>query len=385
MKEAMTLQDLAAEVKRVDTVKRDFLGETTFLEARPRVQLEVVGEHAGIEETQHQITPETLDIAIKGVGDQTETFEVNTLAHRQIARKTPIKADYYKHMLEHAPALLATNINHWFRETPAPRLIRTLDGFVRAFLTNAYRPVQNHDLLNAILPALMEIPGGKDLRFESNALTERRMYLKAFIPSREIPIKSARVNDVIRVGFVLGNSEVGCGSVYARPMVMVLSCANGMQFDKYTQRIRHVGRRIQVDDDAAREIYSREALEADDKALVLKTRDMALAAFKEATAEQMTVDILNATNSDPIEGDVPAAIEEVGDRIGGLTQDEQSGIVGYLAAGGDLSKWGVSQAVTRFSQDVESYDRADKLERMGAKVIELPQTQWKSITQAKAA
>jgi hypothetical protein len=38
--------------------------------------------------------------------------------------------------------------------------------------------------------------------------------------------------------------------------------------------------------------------------------------------------------------------------------------------------------VTRMSADVESYDRATELERVGAKVIELPKHEWREIAEA---
>ena len=47
---------------------------------------------------------------------------------------------------------------------------------------------------------------------------------------------------------------------------------------------------------------------------------------------------------------------------------EASGILGHLAAGGNLSRWGFANAVTRYAQDVESYDRATELEKLGGKL-----------------
>jgi hypothetical protein len=384
MKQEMTLQELAAEVQRVKASKRDFLGETKYLEARPRLEIVTSGPVASLEH-RRQIQPGLMDLAVEGVDAGARgAFEVNKIAHQQIATKIEIPGRYYRRMLAEAPALLAHNVNHWFREQTGPRLVRTLDGRVRAFLSNAYRAIENADLLAGILPPLMEALNGEELRFESGALTDQRMYLKAFLPGREVPIRTARVNDVIRVGFVLGNSEVGCGKVYARPMVMVLSCLNGQQFDSFGQGVRHVGRRIDAGDEV-RELYSDEALAADDRALILKTRDVALAALDEAKAAAIAEKIVEAAGSEEISGDVQAAIEEVGSRVGGLSESEQSGILQHLAAGGDLSKWGVSQAVTRHSQDVDDYDRADELERIGGQIIELPGSAWKAVTTAKAA
>ena len=54
-----------------------------------------------------------------------------------------------------------------------------------------------------------------------------------------------------------------------------------------------------------------------------------------------------------------------------FTEEEGGGILRHFADGGDLSQYGLLNAVTRFSQDVESYDRATELERIGGQVLEL--------------
>jgi hypothetical protein len=43
---------------------------------------------------------------------------------------------------------------------------------------------------------------------------------------------------------------------------------------------------------------------------------------------------------------------------------------------GDLSLFGLINAVTRTASDVESYDRSVELQRIGGKIIELPKSVW---------
>ena len=61
-----------------------------------------------------------------------------------------------------------------------------------------------------------------------------------------------------------------------------------------------------------------------------------------------------------------------------LNQNEQDDILNYLIQGGDLSLYGLTNAITRASQDVESYDRATALEGIGWQVATMPAAQWKS-------
>ena len=60
---------------------------------------------------------------------------------------------------------------------------------------------------------------------------------------------------------------------------------------------------------------------------------------------------------------------------------EQDGILKYLIEGGDLSQYGLSNAVTRYSSDVEDYDRATQIESIGWAVATMPATQWKEINE----
>ena len=50
-----------------------------------------------------------------------------------------------------------------------------------------------------------------------------------------------------------------------------------------------------------------------------------------------------------------------------------------LIESNDLTLYGLSNAVTRHSQDVESYDRASELESIGYSILTMPPRQWSRI------
>jgi len=58
-------------------------------------------------------------------------------------------------------------------------MIRTLDGQVRAVLSERYRRLDNYDLAENVLPILQRLDGA---RFESVELTDTKMYLKVVTP-----------------------------------------------------------------------------------------------------------------------------------------------------------------------------------------------------------
>lgn len=62
-----------------------------------------------------------------------------------------------------------------------------------------------------------------------------------------------------------------------------------------------------------------------------------------------------------------------------LSVPEQDSILKYLIEGGDLSLYGLSNAITRTSQDIESYDRATVLEGVGWNVAAMPAGLWKEM------
>ena len=65
-----------------------------------------------------------------------------------------------------------------------------------------------------------------------------------------------------------------------------------------------------------------------------------------------------------------------------LNDTERAGVLRYLIIEGDLSGYGLVNAVTHYSQDVEDYDRATEFEALGGKLIELAPTEWKGLAHA---
>jgi len=90
---------------------------------------------------------------------------------------------------------------------------------------------------------------------------------------------------------------------------------------------------------------------------------------------------MKAAHDDKIENNPQKVIEIVREKFS-LTEKEGDGVLACLARGGNMSRLGLSQALTRFSQEIGDYDRASEFERMGGKVIELESTEWKRIVAA---
>jgi hypothetical protein len=253
-------------------------------------------------------------------------------------------------------------------------MVRTLDGNARAFLSDRYRPLDNYDLAQQVLPVLSEFD---QLKIESTQFTESRFYLKAVVHNILVEV---RKGDVIAMGVSVANSEVGQGAIEILPYVDRLWCTNGMYHTEYGQRRNHVGKRAAADEEAF-ELYSTATKQLDDAAFFAKVKDTVRGVLRREVLESVAVKLRAATEQ-KIEGtQIQNVIEVTAERFG-YNEKTSGGILSHLIQGGDLTRYGLMNAITRQSQDEEDYDVATKLEKDGGRLIELPQADWKKIAEA---
>ena len=301
----------------------------------------------------------------------TEEFTVNDIAHGQIATRLGIPKKYYDRLRGEHPEVLDANVNGLWRVSGDRRMVRTLDGKARAYLSDRYRPLDNDDLLGAVLPVLAEAP---DLELQSCQVTDQRIYVKAVFPRTQAEVE---VGDVVQGGIVISNSEVGLGALSVQPLVYRLLCKNGMISPDFSQRRAHLGRA--GSDDVAFEVFRDETIRQDDKALWMKVQDTVRSALSDDTFN-VIVGRMREARKDKI-ADPIKAVEELGKQVA-LGEGEARSVLTQLIEGGDLSRYGLMNAVTRMSQDVEDYDRATALEATGGKVLALPAGDWNRIAVA---
>lgn len=341
---------MAQEIERQQATKADYIADTRVLSVSP-----------------------TADVMDMDMGDGTTRFGIADTMHRQLATRTGVPAQYYKKMQAEAPALLARNVNHWLHTEPKKRMVRTLDGTARALLSDRYRPLDHEDLLEAILPSLFQA----ELEIKSCQVTERRLYLQAVSPRLTADMK---VGDTVQGGIVISNSEIGEGSLRIERLLYRLICLNGMVTGDAIRKA-HVGRAHSSGMDLdARELLSDSTRQLDDAALFSKVRDVVANVLSPEGFED-EVEQYRQGGVRRIEGNPVEAVKVVSARLR-LTEKEQGGVLRHLVEGGDLSAWGLGNAVTRMAHDEEDYDRSVEFERQGAMVVTLPQSDWQVIAQA---
>ncbi len=346
-----SIVELAQAVETARLSQRDLIADTRQLEMK--------------------VTDSGVALSVQGNG---QSLSINGHAHRQIGSRLGIPALYYDKMLEKWPDLLAENVNYLFSNNPERRMVREERGTVRAFLSDRYQRIDNHHILAILLPILKE--HASDLVFHSLALTKERMYLKCVLPTIRAEIN---VGDVVEAGVEFRNGEIGNCRFEGWPFMYKLSCKNGARFETGGFKKMHVGARAEVTEDVY-EMLTDETLRADDHAFMLKVRDMVTATLTQRSFDKL-VDKSRQATQEKITGNPAQAIQVLGDSFG-MNDEERGSVLRHLIEGGDLSKWGVANAVTRTAQDLESYDRSDEFEGLGGKIIELPKTEWSRLAVA---
>lgn len=371
MKVGRTLTELAAEIERQSNSKKDMIASTKALEMVP----------VTLDATQQDNTKTIVKMGLGAFGQA----GINGLAHDQIGVHTGIPGKYYDKMLAEAPGLLADNVNHWFRQNPAKRLVRMLDGNVRAFLSDSYRPLENADLAEAVLPILLDMK----LDIMSCEVTERRLYIKAVderlkhdVPSgRKMGDGSHVFFDTVSPAIIISNSEVGFGQLSVDSGIFTKVCTNMAMIADGGMKRRHVGsRNALTDGEAVRHLLTDDTKRATDKAIWMQVRDVVRGAFDEIKFKG-NAEKLAGMAADAIEGDVIKVVE-LSSKQFGFTETEGKSVLKHLINGGDLTRYGLFNAVTRTAQDLDSYDRATEFEAMGGKIVELPKNDWQRLARA---
>lgn len=334
MKNGKSLMELASEITRQQESKRDFLIPAN------KVNAFVHENH--------------LELGFPTNNGELFTAPLTTNGHVQLGQFCDIPKKYYDLMLSH-PQLLQQNVQHWLSQYDDKRMMRTLDGHIRAVLSDKYRRLDNFDLAQAVLPMLFDAKAS----VESCEITDKKIYIKAITHHVQGEVKKG---DVVSAGIIISNSETGHGSLSIKPLIYRLVCSNGAIVDDLAMRKYHAGR---VEEMSQIE-YSNETVTAEDNAFWLKVRDLVKFSLSESTFEKV-LNTMRESTERVLES--PDKAIELAAKKYAFSENENSDVLKHLIQGGDLTSWGLGNAVTRMAQDVSSYDRSTELESIGYQIM----------------
>ncbi len=324
-------------------------------------------------------------------------------AHTQLAAKLGIHGHYARRMREEAPDLLATNLNYWTERDDRMVLVRTLDGDMRALLSDRYRMLDSASLFYHAYDAVKEV-GGKVVQVD---LTDDNFYLRALVPDWEeridrakqlarkadgsmfdgfddrggihyspvdAPVGQAKANggnqalrqagfreDTLVPGIVVSNSETGQGSVRVEPICFRPYCTNTAIFGESLTRA-HLGPRHDLQG-----LLSDETIDAENKALWLGIRDVIKATFDRDAFRVMVAKFSDADH-DQLE-EPTKAVEQVVDHYD-LSAEVKERIYNEIITEGDPTVFGLVNALTAIGRDEPNPERAVEFERQGAELLD---------------
>ncbi|RKR88307.1 hypothetical protein BDK92_2618 [Micromonospora pisi] len=338
-------------------------------------RMRAVGGNLVLDGTEPQLGPD-------GVTMTAGTYTPNDVANTGLADKLGIPVAYLRRLAAEHPDLWDDNVNGWLERDHRTFLVRCLrgntgGGVARAVLSDRYARIDNLDVLFAALDGIRQ--AGVHVRFAGCDLTDRRMYLRVYSPQVQVaaprllsryrsPFDGRAGADlpIVSAGFLIRNSETGCGAFSISPWVRFEVCRNGMTLRRDALRRAHIGSRMTADDGvvAASEATTRKTLEL----ITSRTTD-AVTAFLDADYIAQALRELEAAAGTPIT-DPNTTLKVVGQQLR-YTEEQQQAILAHFIAGADLSAGGVMHAVTSVAQTLTDADAAHELESTAIQALHL--------------
>ena len=309
-------------------------------------------------------------------------YALGDVAMTGIADKLGIPLAYLRRMHTDAIDLFDANVNGWLSRMDRRLLIRVLrddtgSGTVRAVLSDKYAIMDDEDVLLAALAGIRA--SGAPVQIEGADISDRRLYLKVAAPTVRAlapglladyrsPFNGKAGADlpVVWAGFVITNSEVGCGAFTIMPRVVVEVCRNGAVITAHGMRRTHLGARHE--DTEGMVAWSR-ATNARMLDLITSRTTDAVASFLDTDYLQRMVRELEAAAGRPVT-DPDTTIKTIASKLR-YSDEVAKNILAHFITGGVLSAGGVLHAVTSVAQTLTDADAAHDLEATAIQAMHL--------------
>lgn len=170
-------------------------------------------------------------------------------ATTQLFTKTDMPVRYMKRLLKESPNMVAEQFNYWAKKQEVDKkiLIRGQrseeSGFVvRGVLSDKYTILDNKDVIESLIEVSDNVP---DFKIESVYNNDKKLHMRLSFPDlyEDFGTSAEGLQDIIRVGLDIQNSEVGYSSLVIAPITYRLVCENGLKLWKQEEgafRQRHV-------------------------------------------------------------------------------------------------------------------------------------------------
>jgi len=154
-------------------------------------------------------------LAMNG-GPAPDAFTLSELATSQLCERLAIPATYFRRLPAEMKATVANFDLERFKDKTF--LLRGKATHVRAFLSAEYVAYNNHDIAETVASLLQS----DSIGIKSFVLEETNCFLKMVSDELVEPTSG------LKAGIMIGNSEVGMGSVSVEPFVFRKACTNDL-------------------------------------------------------------------------------------------------------------------------------------------------------------
>ena len=330
---SIDLPQLVRTVTKQEADKRDYLVETDQMNVRT--------------------TPHGDSLLRLPTGRGMEEFALAETARMQIADRLEVPFRYLEHLRQEHPSLMDSTVNSLFKAHNETRLIRTLGPDCRAILSPKYRILDNYAFLGTFLPLLAEL---QDAHVNEAFLSPTHLHISIILRHTQMEVKP---NDIVRFGVLLGNSEVGLGSLSVMTFVHRLVCSNGLvvqEADGTPLRKVHLGKRI----------YDLSMLPNEKE--VWMAYGEQIRSLADGQRFPHIVSRLRMASDNVITAKAEDAVEEIAKKHL-LSKDEAEAVLSRYVSGQDASLWGMINAVTEAAKLATTSQRRVELQGIGGKLL----------------
>ncbi len=361
------LQQLVAELERQKASRIDFVTDTRHLGIRPVDKGVLV---IPMTETALQWLP-------------VDGLPLHRTALNQLGAKMtpPVPGKFLQDLVDQRPIRAAALLDGLMTDKPESRLIRCLDGSVRAILSDKYRMIDNYDLAFAALDVARGVGGEvveaslseshMRIKFTSRAIFDavavtpgahtflgsigHRDRTGGHPDNPDLPGGPGTVHPLVTVS----NSETGQGGLDVSIGLLQSICTNLVIIEHAVSRV-HVGERMEQG------LFTMETVMADNRVLFMKVRDVIKGAFDSETFKRL-VAVANKAQTDVIRDPRTALANLAEDN--GLSEDGRDRIMEYFLRDYDQTRYGLGQAVARCAQDIDEPESATMMEELAGTII----------------
>jgi hypothetical protein len=328
--------------------------------------------------TQMEMSADGTKMGLEGIG----AFSMNSHFEGQIADRLSIPRKYYEYM-NTVPELKSMTVNKILNHKNERRMVRTLEGGARAFLSDRYKPIDHLFVIEPFMEALSEYKrkSGGEFNFRATSLSPSRLYVQISFPNitGEI-VSTGRGKEMVNAGIALTNSEIGLGAFDVRSFIWWQWCSNGATAESYIRKY-HTGRKV-GDDESDYAVYSDKTIALEMKAFQSRLSDI----FHNALTDDSFQDIIRKiqrTTDDKIER--PKTLIQNVTKKYVLSEEFGERILANMVTEGNMNRYGLLNGITRLAQEVQDADVSYNLERLGSDIIELKPSEWSVIANKEEA